>query len=207
MSRAESLKLNHPTCLFVALDKERNEFAFNIPFYPKQSLDLSISKPGRIFTVRRPGKESFAELESRLLGCMNKYFAKSPKAPENVCGGAFLRVTGISLAESNFTGNDKIESIFTSSKSLQIIIGIESAEVPWNLLLDVVMEPASVKSVKLEMLPQVGCPLIPAVVGTNLDFKKSKFQWVLSEVSIYKNVNLIGPVDKQDTSICVYFVF
>lgn len=189
MSPIKGIKLDHPTCLFVTRDEEKNQFSFNLPFYPKQTLNLAISKPGRIFTFRRPGSESFADFETRLLECLNKYFGKPLLAPKESHSEYFLQVTKVALANSQLKPDDKLETIFASPDPLQILIGIET-DIPRNLILDMMLNPATVKSVKLEMLPQVGCPIIPAIVGTNLDFKKSKFKWILSRVSI--NINQLS---------------
>ncbi|VDN99779.1 unnamed protein product [Rodentolepis nana] len=182
MSPLEDIRLDHPMCLFVTRDGEKNQFSFNLPFYPKHSLNLDISKPGRIFTVRQAGSEPFTDFETRMLQCLNKYFEKSLKA-SNESRSKHLKITKVVLANPQLNPDDRLETIFASPSPLRIMIGIE-ADIPRDLILDMVLNPASVKSVKLEMIPQVGCPITPSIVATNFDFKKSKFQWILSKASI-----------------------
>ncbi|KAM7532716.1 hypothetical protein Aperf_G00000130319 [Anoplocephala perfoliata] len=203
MTPTECIGLEHPSCLFVTPDRGTNRIFFRLPFYPKQILDLALNKPGRIFTVYRPANESFCSFETRLLESMNNYFGRSSKSLKGSHSSLSLQVTKIALSNSQWKPTDTLGTIFSSSEPLQILLDIE-ADAPKTLALNVKLNPAALEILRLEMIPFIGCPISPAVVGENLDFSKSKFQWFVSKNAVDSEKEAIWPNEEGEEAAVVH---
>ncbi|CDS37280.1 endonuclease exonuclease phosphatase [Echinococcus multilocularis] len=173
------IKLHHPSCLFVSSSSDDiNHFEFQLPFFPKLTLGLG-TKPGRIFALKRPATEEFSSFATRLIENMNKYFDRSHKNSKASNPSVCLRAVDIKLDDDRWKPSDTLGSIFSASQPMQMQLCIE-ADTPKVIVFDVRLNPACVKSMKLDLTLFVGCPAFPAIAGENLDLGRSKFEWFVS---------------------------
>lgn len=176
------IKLNHPSCLFVSPSRDGiDRFEFQLPFFPKLVLGLG-TKPGRIFALKRPVTEEFSSFATRLIENINKYFDQSHKNPRAGNPSVCLRAVDVKLDDSRWKPSDTLGAIFSTSQPMQMQLLIE-ADTPKVVVFDIRLNPACVKSMKLDLTLFVGCPTCPAISGENLDLRKSKFEWFVSAVS------------------------
>nr|CDS19228.1 endonuclease exonuclease phosphatase [Echinococcus granulosus] len=173
------IKLHHPSCLFVSSSSDGiDRFEFQLPFFPKLTLGLG-TKPGRIFALKRPATEEFSSFATRLIENINKYFDRSHKNSKASNPSVCLRAVDIKLDDDRWKPSDTLGSIFSASQPMQMQLCIE-ADTPKVIVFDVRLNPACVKSMKLDLTLFVGCPAFPAIAGENLDLGRSKFEWFVS---------------------------
>ncbi|KAL5107368.1 2'5'-phosphodiesterase 12 [Taenia crassiceps] len=198
----EYIKLNHPSCLFVSPSQnDIGSFEFQLPFFPKLVLGLG-TKPGRIFALKRPTSEEFSSFATRLVENINRHFDQSHKNAKVGNPSICLRVVDVKLDDDRWKPSDTLDAIFSAPQPMQMQLFIE-AGAPKVVAFDVRLNPARVKSMKLDLMLFVGCPVCPAITGENLDLGKSKFEWFVSAES----KSAANPVWKEEEMVHEGFVF
>ncbi|VDM15651.1 unnamed protein product [Hydatigera taeniaeformis] len=196
------VKLDHPSCLFVLTPRDGiNRFEFQLPFFPKLVLGLG-TKPGRTFSLNRSATEEFSIFASRLMENMNKYFDPPHKNVKAGNPSVCLRVIDVRLDDDRWKASDTLGAIFSTPQPMQLQLFIE-ADTLKVVAFDVRVNPASVETMKLDLLLFVGCPACPAIAGENLDLGKSRFEWFVSA----KPRSATDPVGKEEEMVHEGFVF
>lgn len=182
MSTRSFVKLEHPSCLYVTPLEDKAFFEFKLLFFPRYLLEMNI-KPGRSFGMKRPATEEISVFSARLRETINAYFDPSHKKnAKEKRTEVNLQVTEVSFDTVDCQPSDTLGALFSEAKELKLRLGIEGGTSK-NVLMDVRFNPATVTAVRLDLLPFIGCPIFPAISGTNLDLIKTKFLWTVSIVS------------------------
>uniref|UniRef100_A0A0V0J932 2',5'-phosphodiesterase 12 n=1 Tax=Schistocephalus solidus TaxID=70667 RepID=A0A0V0J932_SCHSO len=191
IARMICTKLHHPCCLFVnRVEGTDSKLQFHFPLFPRHSCDLPV-REGRVFASRRDSSEALSAFFERLINNFNRYFDSVKQKPGSTIRQ--LQTTQMKLVSNGDASPVEVkpsltleEAFLASDRGLQLrvfceVCGNGSEPEKHQFHVDVQVAPAWLKSCALDLLPQVGCPILPALDASNFSLEHSQFQWFVSK--------------------------
>ncbi|KAL7059889.1 hypothetical protein AAHC03_013526 [Spirometra sp. Aus1] len=184
-------RLHHPSCLFVnPVEGTDGKIQFHLPLFPRHSCDLPV-REGRVFASKRDSSEALSSFFERFTKNLNNYFHAVKEKP----GSAIhrLQTTQMKLMSNPDSSPKEVkpsltlkEAFLGSEHELQLrifceVCGSGSEPKKHQFHVDVQLFSAWLKSCSLNLLPQVGCPILPALDASNFSLEHSQFQWFVSK--------------------------